>query len=665
MRFTPIAAAVSLSLSISACTTTPGLNLPSQADAGRGAATGVVIASGCKAGAGTIAGGVFGGVIGSQIGKGNGKNAMAGIGAALGAWLGSDCNPAANPARSEPLPNMAPLVINGLKLTPMTGFSPEAFAGVPPIVTPADIRTAGEVVRRFSNTAKQAQAAGNTELALVSMYWAKRISSVAFGVLSASMQSIASNQGTTLTVPAKALIILPGFNHELTDTQQALAELSNSLARPSYGSVDVADNGGFAAGLDYLNKQRNTIQLAQNTALPPQIKGFPKNVVMKLPDGTQVLKTDDALTVYNPNDRPISLPLEKLTFMPRTPVPSAARIESARLMLKMRSAFMNFSFGSYGQQNRSFDAAVIAPNTIIDRQRGNKAIAYFGETGDIVMNSQSGTNAYRRAPAFKAAVDAISSIDYARPTRDFFNLCKNLRLGQFDSLSGTYANKLESVCYAGSYAAPNKLNIKNFYIGEGRGDVVQTMESLMRDKTIQKVMNDALAHGDTISNLLSFAPGVGNVESGLQCAGSHTLAQQQFVSSALGGRALDKAKLAGWTPAPSGEWDLGRVANCVGAIPLAGTAASVVKVGSKLAARAGVEVLSGLGGRLDQVKKVVSMFETPTSFNGYMRGVSNVREIMPNQQAASFVKTVYDMLMTGQSLSQTWQGGSNLLSQAL
>lgn len=648
-----------------------------------GAAIGVVVASGCKASAGTAAGAAIGGLLGSQIGNGQGKNAMAGFGAALGALFASDCSPGANLAQPQPLPNVAPLAINGLTATPITGFSPEAFSGIPPIVTPKDIQAAATAVNKFSTIAKEAQAAGNTELAVLSMYWAKRISNVTLGIMTASLQSITTNNGGTATIPAKGLVILPGFNQHREDpsaTQALLQELKGQFQTAAYPtqSVLVADNSGFGNALNFL--QKITTQPGQATLAATQantqitaaktLAGFPKNIVLRLPDGTQVLKTDEALTIYNPNDKPITLPLEKLDFMPRTPELTPARQAAADLMFKIREGHMNWVFGTYAQQQGGyFNTIAKAPNALIDLAKGNKTIAYFAQDGGIDTTPASGAQAYKTQPSFKRAMDTLNAVDKASsPVRTKVSACMSGGRSSFTVLAGTYANQIQAKCFEGKFSAPHIISTKTFYIGENQ-ELIQTMESLMQDKSIQKTMKKALAEGEAASNLLAFAGMAGNIESGLQCIDNYTLAQYGAIAKEFGGsnikQSFDIAKLSGWTPPAPSEWGFDRITNCVGAIPLLGTAALGVKGAARAVSLTGTQVLSGLGPRIDALRNIVAAFDSPSTFNQFVKGVRDTSQLVPgNPIAAGFVKGVYDSVMTAQNMQQSF-GGIEFFNDAL
>jgi hypothetical protein len=59
---------------------------------------------------------------------------------------------------------------------------------------------------------------------------------------------------------------------------------------------------------------------------------------------------------------------------------------------------------------------------------------------------------------------------------------------------------------------------------------------------------------------------------------------------------------------------------------------------------------------LERLGQVFKAFETPASFNDYVKGLNNAADLFPsNPHAAAFVKAMYDGLMTGQGVSQIKQ----------
>lgn len=652
-----------------------------------GAATGVVIASGCKLSAGTAIGGLLGGLLGSQVGGGNGSNIMAGVGAGVGALLGSDCQPGAEPVAVAPLPNVPPFTINGLKLTPVNGFPQEAFYGIPPIVTPDDALAAAKMVRLLSDVSYKART-DNPELSILSMYWAKRISATTLGILSASLQAIQTNTGTSASIPAKGLVILPAFNEFRPAGKQALFNaMENMLAADKYTNskgVMVADNGGFGSALDFLSKavappaqQQPAAQQSFNSPVHKGLIGLPLNVVLRLPDGTQVMRTSDALTIFNPNDLPIKLPLDKLDFMPRTPSPSFARQAASDLMFSISRTQTEWSYNYYQQKlnGRNFETHIAAPNKIVDVANGNVVVAYLNDYGSIADNSGDGERAYRTNVSYKRAVDTLGAIEIAPPVLEHTNSCKVVKGGHYYTLDGMYANLMQAICFQGQYSDRSRMYVRSFYIGEG-AEVVQTLDSLNTDKKNQAEMTKALTGGGAISDSLSFVQGYNNIESGLRCAGNYTMAQYGAVWAANLDAGVprsgllsnwDVAKIAGWTPPPSDEWNFDRVVNCVSAIPLVGNVASATRGAGKVATRVGVDVLSDLSAaRLDTLKSLTNAFNSPSSTRAYVKSFENVNNIIPgNAGAATFLKAMYDVAMTQQNMSQTKDGMSALYATYL
>lgn len=658
-----------------------------------GAVTGVVIASGCKATAKTAIGGLIGGLIGSQFGGGNGSKALAGVGAGVGALLGSDCQAAANPVAPTPLPNMAPFTMNELTLTPMNGFPQEAFMGIPPIVTPQDVLAAAGTVRKLADLSAQARADGNPELSFLSMYWAKRISATTVGILSASLNSIATNTGKTASIPAKGVVILPSFNeYSSSDTQnQALLNaLSSMMAANEYAAskgVMVADLNGFSSAMNFLNNIGNKLAQPQPQAAPAPapvaqaapaqaasqphkgLVGLPLNVVVKLPDGTFAMQSDDALTLYNPNDTATDVPLNKLDFKVRTAAFSEARKAAAPMMFKINDAANNWEFSTYIQfAPGAFEVNEAIPNKLVDVKRHGTTVSYVEGDGSIGNDPTSGKVAYRTDSNFRNAMNLLQDINTTKSVNDFTDVCLNdLKLSQYETLDGKYARILQNVCFDGAYGNQKKMYVRTYFIGELGKNPVQTSESANMDKANQNEMTKALTNGAAFSDVLSLVPVAGNVESGLRCLGDYTMAQQAAIGNALMRTGLPAsdlpfsreknmaiAKLSGWTPPPADEWSFDRVVNCASALPLAGYAGTAVKA---MDHAAGNSILSGMSqASIDKLHALAEAFNSPSSISGYFKGIQNVNDLFPsNPKASAFVKSIYDMVSSGQGFYQASQ----------
>jgi len=649
-----------------------------------GAVAGVVIASGCKPTLGTALGGALGGFLGSQVGGGNGSNIAAGVGAGIGALLGSDCSPIAKIAKPVPLSSIAPFTINGLDITPMTGFPQEAFMGMPPIVTPNDAMVAAKTVRKLADASAQARVDGNTELAVLSMYWAKRISATTMGVLSASLNSIATNTGKTASVPSKAVVILPSFNDFRQNNSQALLDAGLEMfAANEYAlskGVMVADNGGFGSALSFLEKITKTnaqapAPIQAPVAKPQQPKGLvglPLNVVVMLPDGTFALQTDDALTLYNPNSTPSTVPLTKLDFKVRTAALSKERRDAAPMMFTVNKNANEWVFGAYQQTitGRAFDVRIVSPYKLVDVLPTPKVQAYIGSDGTVENSPVSGERAYKSQPDFKYALDTLTYIERAKPIADYMDACRQMGRGYYYTLDGQSAQLVQTVCFNDRYNDKNIMYARTFFVGE-KGAVIQTAESANQDKANQNEMTKALTNGEAFSDVLALLPLVGNIEGGMRCMGDYSYAQQASIGNALMKTGLSAkklpptiennlaiAKLSGWTPPPSDEWSFERVINCVGAIPLIGYAGGAVKMVDKVANHAWVNVLSDMSeARIKKLQDITEAFNAPSTLNGYVHGVSNVKALFPNNpKASAFSKDMYDAIMSGQGFAQASAG---------
>lgn len=658
-------------------------------DIGR-AAAGTIIASGCKVGVGTVAGGVLGGLLGSQVGGGRGKDVMAGVGGAVGAWLGSDCSPAA--AASVPVALTGPAFrFNGITMTPVDGFPGAAFRGVPPIVSTNDLRVAREVTRRLVASAGESARAGDQESAMLKMYWAKRIGLAEMAITSASLRAISSvatgpaqrgigRATVTMTVPPKTLIVVPAFDQDGNGSRVTAAlDAPTQLSAVDWSAgVQVADNGTAVVGevLRLLGGNPNQARGPQGSRMngsqgrrAPEVAtptadmlGLPEGQPLRMSDGSYILKTPGNLTIYNDTEQPVALPLDKLDFVPRTPLPSSARQAAGAMMHTLNEEVVRFTFNEYKHSigGAAFWTRFEAPNRVVDVLRGPMPVGYTDRTGRVTTSPRDGELEYKANAAYRMAADILGATMKAPGVVEFETACRAERFGWFGKLSGEYSGTLKKICFKGAFSGEGSQQVatRTFVIGEN-GAAVQTMESLMTDKQIVNEMKKALLAGGLVSDSLSLAGlPLGNVESGMQCMGQDTLAQIASVNAAyksLGsnvmGTSYAAARIAGWEPKPD-EWSVERVASCVGAIPAIGVAATGVKKVAALGQNV-LETLPDVG----RMQKMFEVFETPRSFNSHVKGIQTAEELWPgNPRAARFVKSIYDAMMTGLGMGQVGGG---------
>lgn len=654
-----------------------------------GAAAGTLIASGCKVGAGTAVGGLLGGLLGSQVGGGNGKNVMAGVGGAVGAWLGSDCSPVASAAVPVALAGPA-FRFNGISMTPVNGFPVEAFGGVPPMTSTDDLATAREVTRRLVASAGESVREGDQETAMLKMYWAKRIGLQETAITAASLRAVSSiavgtpqrgmgRATVTVTIPPKTLVIVPAFDQD-GHPRQVSAALDGEVR---LGTIDwstgiqVADNGtaGVMEVLRILGGNPNQARGSQSAVRPgsrqapsraaplpvADMLGLPEGQPLRMADGSYILKTPGNLTIYNGNEQPTAVALDKLDFVPRTPVPSAGRQAAGALMHTINEGVKQFAFNDYARHVSGFSVRFEAPNRIVDVLRNTKPVGYTDGAGRVSTVRTDGERAYQADPIYRTAANVLGGAMKTPAVVDFEAACHAERFGVFGTLSGEYSSTLRKICFKGNFngGAVTQVATRTFVIGED-GTAVQTVESMMTDKQILATMKKALAGGQLASDLAGLtATPFGNLESALQCFGSDTLTQMAFVEAArigkgdvglrsnAAGTGYAAARIAGWTP-PVAEWGVGRIANCVGAIPIIGTGA----VALKQAAVAGEGVLKSLPD-LPRLQNVFDAFGAPQSFNNLIAGVRSADELWPgNPKAATFVKNVFDATMSGLGIGQ-------------
>lgn len=654
-----------------------------------GAVAGTMIASGCSVSAKSGVGALLGGLLGYQVGGGNGKNVMAGVGASLGAWLASDCSPMASAAAPVALPGPA-FRFNGLSMQPMSGFPVEAFRGVPPILTTDDLEAAREVSVRLAAGAKESYQAGDSETALLKLYWAKKIGLAALAVTSASLDAVASlsaNGGKARAmIPAKTLVVLPAYDSGMAapsgdkvaawlfgGEQVATLDWKNSFQVADNGASGllngllgvvnaVAGNGAAQQGGRVGATSSPSVSAAGNgqPRLTPELAGLREGQPLQLANGIILVKQQGNLTAYNPGNEATVLPLDALDFLPRAPELSQGRKAAAGLMKRMRENQTRWSFDVYGQGGKRFSNIVEKPNRIVDRVLGSKTVAYFDEDGGVTSTRQVGEFAFKQNANFKTAITVLDSLDKSSVTAKFFDRCRSNNHSGFDALDGQYSDTMQAVCFSGNYSAPVQVATRTFWIGDV-GKAVQTLESMIEDQEFLNAMRSALVGGKVTSDVLSaLGTPVGNVESALQCFGRDSLAQMAAVEGVrmgyakpgsrivAAGTGYAKARILGWQPDPA-EWGLERVANCIGSVPLVG---GVVAGGVKVAGKLSDGVIAALPA-VDKMETAFKLFNTPASFGKYTDGVKAAADLFPeNATAARFVKSAYDAMMSGYNMVQ-------------
>lgn len=647
-----------------------------------GAVVGSVIASGCRVTSGTVVGGFLGGLLGSQVGGGNGRNVMAGVGASVGAMLGSDCSPVAS-ASAPAVLSVPPFLFNGLSFKPVTGFPLEAFQGVPPMVSVEDIGAARSVARKLAQAAAADYKAGNVDSAMLKMYWAKRIGVVSMTTTGRSLEAMSSIRASrsagassrvvgrassvSMSLPAKGIVILPTFNQDRQDRAK-VASLWDSLGTVASADwsrgVAVADNSGLSGLLNIVGKVvggqngqpvgNGHRASAGPLVLPPEARGLPEGQVLQLDGGVLMMKTAGSMVFYNVGDEPVAVPLDKLDFVPRTPTPSAARMAAAGVMKRINENVTNWTFGSYKSQTfgRYFSVWFDAPNRIVDLERGGQVVAYVDGAGSVTgLGKADGERAYKGDASFRLAANVLGSVRKSSDVMGFANGCRVEGYAEYEELHGDSANLLTTICFDGRKDRASTQKWKQTFWLDDSGKAVQTLDSMIADQKVVQSMKKAMLVGATASDILGFVPIVGNIESGFQCAESPTASQALATSALMSGSLFENkfpmARLAGWKPDPQ-EWDVPHVANCLGAIPLAGTA---IKVG-----KGGVGLATGVVSKLEnpgRLEMVFNAFDNPSTLRGYVEGVKEVESLYPgNSTAASFVKSMYDGAMTGLNIGQ-------------
>ncbi|MDI6748092.1 MAG: hypothetical protein QMD17_13215 [Rhodocyclaceae bacterium] len=646
---------------------------------GVGAATGALIASGCKPTAAAALGGLLGGIIGSQIGQGGGAKVATALGAAAGTLIGADCGEA-GVADPQPLPGRPPVTVNQMRYTPVNGFPASAFNGVPPIVSTDDFKAANALVKQLSRSAQVALQNDDVALAMLNTYWATRISDAVSTILGNSLATIHSANGSKVTIPAKAYIFLPSENASLTGIRTNYSSLSDDI--PPMAGIDLSKGVqvaelGLGSVLNAINAA--TAPTNSNSALPmrqmedrsQQLAALPVGEVLATPDGLYIRRDATGYAIYNGEGTDKNIDTQRLNYIPTLHAPSAQWQNAARSIADLGEKRIDYFFKLTQHTYNSGWFNVEKPNRYT---RNGQTIAYIGPNFEFGQHpNRAGEISYASRPDFRLAVD-VNEVAGRFIFSNFVPVCKSKSFGAYNRIAGRNANLVIANCHNGSESAV--VYSRTYYLDEDAvrtGALFPTVDSLLSDMRTREAMKKAYDSGENVSDVLGLIPLVGTLESGLQCLGKNTVSQRaalasQFgtiggqgfarnIGNAVSGDVFDvRAAMVGWNPSASERGALETTANCLSAIPLGSYANKGVK------ALGSVGDLIANSKRINGLDNVLRLFDTPMTVKTATEGL-RLAESMASQapKAASFVKNLYDAMQRSYNMDQFNSGLAGLL----
>ena len=507
---------------------------------GVGAATGALIATGCKPTAAAALGGLLGGILGSQIGQGGGAKVATALGAAAGTLIGADCGEA-GVADPQPIPGRPPVTVNQMRYVPVNGFPASAFNGVPPIVSTDDFKAANALVKQLSRNAQVALQNDDVALAMLNAYWATRISDAVSTILGNSLATIHSANGSKVTIPAKAYIFLPSENVNLAGNGANYSSLSDDI--PPLAGIDLSKGVqvvelGLNSILNVINSATNSRNINSSASIVEmednsrKLATLPIGEVMERPDGLHIRRDASGYAIYNKDDVGREIDMERLNFIPKLHAPSAQWQAAARKISDLSEKRLDYFFKITQHTYSSGWFHVEKPNRYT---RNGQVIAHFGPNFEFSQHpNRAGENSYASHPDFRLAVD-VNEVTSRFIFSNFVPVCNSKSFGTYNRIAGGNANLVIANCHNGSESAV--VYSRTYYLDEDAlrtGALFPTVDSLMSDRRTRKAMNEAYDTGENVSDMLGLIPLVGEIESGLQCLGKSTMSQRANLAKEFG-----------------------------------------------------------------------------------------------------------------------------------
>lgn len=532
---------------------------------GVGAATGAVLAVGCKPTAMSVVGGLLGGLIGSQVGDGKGRQVAIGVGSAVGAVLGSDCS-ADNAVRATvTTPRIGETIINGIPVGNGGVFELGRLSGLPPVQTVKDLRDLDRAVHAAQHLARARLEAGDYGGAMMATHFASLLLEyqALIGISNHRVfESMKSMRDGRVTIPAGAYAVLPVFDrggythHERVDISFMPTESGEPIL--------VASNGLLSGILDSLPK-RSSGATSRKVPVTAEYAALPVGMTVTFANGLVMKRTDDSIVVHNPKGVDLDAELEKMGYMPPIPLPSKHRQDAGRIMKNM-----TYSSNLIFLRNATGDAWPKAPNLIVSNVPQVQG-GLLNVDGDLAQSKAEDVAAKKlyadTKSSYRLAMDTLVSLQSVSEWGSFKNACLNggYRTASLNAI-GLHGEIAAFLCGSGRNVGSDVYS-RQFYIGE-KG-LHMTLESIMRDEAVAQEVKRYSLEKDLASNLIQMIPLIGNFESGIKCSGSDFSLWDVYAEGSEKMKAAAFVKKI-YDPQNLKDGPFLRTLDCMSAIPLVG-----------------------------------------------------------------------------------------------
>lgn len=562
------------------------------------------------------------------------------------------------PVRSGNLGIVGQLMnINGVAAYSGGSFDLGRFDSLPRMRTSQDFSALSRVIQGFREaTAKHAND-GNYEAALLANHFATKFvdyqSSLA-GASKAAIQSLLDNGNGKVDLPAGAYAVLPAFD------RYEEPSVKFSFNDWPYGPAHQLAANDLATKLDVANGIINAV-VGQPAQRQPRRGGtklglasamsLPLNQPITLTNGAVLERTQDSFILHNPGTGPVRVDVQQLGYLPPIRTPSQARKIAGQILDEM-----NRTFSAPVLTGQVKETNIEPPNKILFTINGQVkpgGLHIEGRLSKLPEEVIASKKEYEKSGSpFRLAVDARYGMERSKERNDFRSQC--LAMGRnspdrvifIDLLNGAYGEIVNLKCMRQRYQGDpdgEMLYSRRFYVTDS--GQVKSWESLLRDQDTVKKLKDLDQTIEARENLLQLLPIIGNLESGLKCTDTTSLARRFAMAFDENTQIEKQRAFVGdlYTPSDPSAWE--KASNCAAALPLLGYGAQMGLSAAKLAS---------LGKHVDQFGKpfvsAMTFFEDSLMARKEWDAIAATLPLQ-SQKTLGFAKTVYDTLQRGKNLS--------------
>jgi len=526
--------------------------------------------------------------------------------------------------------------VNGYKLSQATNESYRVgqFQTMPRIKTQADLAALDALNEKYVGMMKKAAASGDNEAYAVARHLAAKTMGYRLFINAGSASALASMQAAGINkikLRPGAYAMLPAFDR-ISSAEKVASGLHDRYWTMTADASDIIK--GVSTMVDTVSRMQDMSLTRPKSLLESIPEGVPYTGVNEAGQPFVVERSKDMFILHNPGKEPVQLDAERLGYVPRLAAPDAVRRKAAPILFNIQ----RLGHAEFKRIQGAKRVYAQAPNLII---AGNRQI-HLDENGNEAQTAEDakrGAIAYKNLPEYRLAISLWDDRVYGLKERvQFTQACAgvpgarstmHMSEGQYAEVVGLSCNDSQTVpLYQKTY----------FSTGEG---MIQTWASVVKDNATREQAKRALALNAAGELMLSVAPVYGNFDSAARCATGSSITSRTMKVADPSLAAADLAAFVGLSDDPS-MFD--KALDCLGAVPLVGSAAGAAANTSRLAK---LDI-----GKLKQIEQSLQLFDTNlVSGKKWAESAETISQFK-NQNAVKVAKVFYETAQADNQIQQ-------------